>query len=111
MDGTTTMLLLLGLTLGILYKTYAPYARKKKEGKVQSFDVTYLITAVVAFVSAMVTALGMLPQAMSEWTDEWPFGTGYFAVVLFGFLWAIGWNYGTNRILGPPKDKSKKEVI
>jgi hypothetical protein len=88
--------LLIGLVMGILYKTYKPYADKKKAGKIQGFDTTYIWTAVVAFVGALMTALGMFSDAAVAWAQGWPFGSGYAAIVGFGFVWAVGWNYGAN---------------
>lgn len=95
-------ILLLGLAIGILYKTYLPYAQKKQEGKLEKFDPYFIWTAITAFVGALVTALGMFGDAALAWTEGWPFGTGYFAILGFGFLWAVAWNYGANTVTKLP---------
>ena len=94
-------ILLMGLVCGILYKTYAPYARKLKAGTIDKFDTRYLWTAIGAFIGALVSALGLFDAAAISWSQGWPFGTGYFAVFGFGFLWALGWNYGAHNVLPP----------
>lgn len=99
MDSVYATVLLAGLVLGVIYRTYAPYKSKQTAGSVQKFDPHYLWTAVVALVGATTTALTMFDSAAAAWARGWAFGTGYVAIFGFGFLWAIGWNYGANRVL------------
>lgn len=103
--------LLIGLAIGILYKTYAPYAQKKKAGKINEFDRAYLWTAIVAFVGALMTALSMFSDAAVAWAQGWPFGSGYAAIVGFGFVWAVGWNYGANEALKRVPAKEEKQEV
>ena len=109
MDPTMATIMLLGLALGILYRTYAPYAQKQKEGTIEKFNPKYIWTAITAFIGAMMTAMTMFPDAAQAWAEGWPYGTGYFAVFAFGFFWAIGWNYGANRVLASTKLPNKEE--
>jgi len=102
MEPIIATILLLGLTLGILYKTYLPYKDKVVKGKIETFDPKFLWTAISAFIGALVTALGMFEDVALAWTNGWPFGTGYIAVFGFGFLWAVAWNYGANNITKLP---------
>ena len=111
MDSIQATIMLLGLALGILYRTLAPYMSKKQQEKVANFDPKYIWTAIVAFIGALVSGMAMFPDAAAAWADGWPFGTGYFAIFGFGFLWAIGWNHGANRILADsPKKVPPKEA-
>ena len=87
MDAAMNTALLLGLALGILYKTYAPYRTKLAAGTVKSFETTYIWTAIAAFVGSMMTAFLMFPEAATIWAEGWPFGTGYFAIFAFGFFY------------------------
>ena len=107
MEPLMAGILLLGLVLGIIYKTYIPFRSKMKAGKIKEFDTSYIWTAVVALVSATLTALTMFDAAAVSWVNGWPFGTGYAAVAFFGFLWAVGWNYGANRFLDSKAPKGK----
>jgi hypothetical protein len=99
MDSTMSVLMLLGIAVGITYKSYVPYNSKKKEGTVQNFDPQYIWTAIVAFIGAIMSGMTMFPDAAQAWAEGWPFGTGYFAVFAFGFFWAVGWNYGANQMV------------
>lgn len=101
MNPTMATIMLLGLAHGILYKTYAPYAQKQKAGAIEKFDPRYIWTAITAFIGAVMSAMTMFTDAAQAWAEGWPFGTGYFAVLAFGFVWAIGWNYGLNNIAKP----------
>lgn len=51
---------IVGIAVGIMWTTYAPYLKKMKEEKIESFDKKYLVTAVIAFVGALVTAIPLL---------------------------------------------------
>lgn len=101
MDSVYATILLLGLAIGILYKTYVPFQQKMKAGTIDRFNPTYIWTAIVAFVGAVMSALAIFPDAAMAWAEGWPFGTGYAAVFVFGFFWAVGWNYGANSVFKP----------
>lgn len=99
MNPTLAGILLLGLALGVFYKTYASFAKKLDQGTITDFDPKYIGTAITAFIGSVLTAMTMFPEAAAAWAEGWPFGTGYLAVLGSGFLWSMSWNYGTNRIL------------
>ena len=101
MNPEHAVVLLIGLILGILYKTWVPYRSKVKAGKLDRFDPKYLGTALAALVGASVTAFNMFDEVAISWGEGWPFGTGYVAVLIFGFFWAIGFNHTINQFAKP----------
>jgi len=111
MDSIMATLMLLGLAIGILYKTYLPYARKQKAGTIKTFSPRYVWTAVTAFIGSLMTAMTMFTDAAQAWAEGWPYGFGYFAVFAFGFFWAVGWNYGTNQAFKPAKSTKEDRLV
>jgi len=81
---------LLGILLGVLARTLAPYLRKVKQGKVKEFKNGYWLSALAAFILGLITTLLIFPKF--EITQTGPGVEG--AVKLFSTAFGFGfaWN-------------------
>lgn len=62
---------IVGIAIGIMWTTYAPYLKKMKEEKIESFNMKYLVTAVISFGGALVTAIPLLASLDLEGAPIW----------------------------------------
>jgi hypothetical protein len=56
------ILQILGLFLGVFVRTYLPYIRKLKDGKIKKFDKKYLWTAFYSIILSFVSLMFILPD-------------------------------------------------
>jgi hypothetical protein len=84
---------LLGILLGVLARTLAPYLRKVKQGKVKKFWNGYWIQALASLALGTITTLLIFPQ----FNIAKP-GVGLEASVKL-FCLAFGFGFGCNSIV------------
>ena len=90
-DNIGNIVAIVGIAIGILWTTYAPYLKKLKEEKIEGFDKKYLVTAVIAFVGALVTAIPLLAGFDLEGT------TDMFALFVLAIIYGATCTRATNR--------------
>lgn len=82
---------IVGIAVGIMWTTYAPYLKKMKEEKIESFDKKYLVTALIAFVGGLVTAIPLLSNFSLEGE------TDMFALFIMAIIYGATCTRATNR--------------
>jgi hypothetical protein len=87
------LLKLLGILLGVLARTFVPYLRKVKQGKVKKFWKGYWIQALASFTLGTITTLLIFPQ----FNVAKP-GVGLEASIKL-FCLAFGFGFGCNSIV------------
>ena len=87
------VLKLLGILFGVLARTFMPYLRKVKQGKVKKFWNGYWIQALASLILGIVTTMLIFPQ----FNVAKP-GVGVEASVKL-FCLAFGFGFGCNSII------------
>lgn len=90
-EALATVIALVGIAIGIVARTYAPYLKKLAEGKIEKFERKYLYSAVLSFVIALGTAKELIGSF--DLAAETPWYLILILAVLFGAMW----NDGVNR--------------
>ncbi len=91
MNNIANVVAILGIVLGIMWTTYAPYIKKLKEEKIEHFDKKYLVSAVISFGAALVTAIPLLAGFDLEGT------TDMFALFVMAIIYGATCTRATNR--------------
>lgn len=94
---------LLGILFGVLARTFLPYIRKLKQGKVKEFKNGYCMWALTSFVLGTITTLLIFPQ----FNLDRP-GVGVEAWVRL-FCLAFGFGFGCNSIVSEVAKWGEKE--
>lgn len=80
------MIALIGIAIGVVLRTYAPYLKKLAEGKEElKFDKKYLWTAIAAFVIALLSAMDII--ARFDYSAVESLLALFGLAVLYGTLW------------------------
>lgn len=85
---------LIGLFLGVFVRTWLPYIRKRRQGKILKFKKKYLNQGVSSAVIAVVAVLLILPRYNQEFEPVFDFASG---VKVFATAFAFG--FGSNSIV------------
>ena len=88
------VLKLTGLFLGVLLRTWLPYIRKLKQGKIERFNKKYLTQALGAAAVAAIATLLLLPQYGVEFEPVFDFASG---IKVFATAFAFG--FGANTLI------------
>jgi len=56
------LLKLSGILTGVLARTLLPYLRKLKQGKIESFNKGYWVSALASFILGLITTLLIFPK-------------------------------------------------
>ena len=97
---------LLGLFLGVFMRTWVPYMRKIKQGKIEKFDAKFIKFALGSIILSGVSVLLILPQykeAEAEITDLW--------IALKVFATAFAFGYGWNTVINESLKWSEKKSL
>lgn len=79
---------LAGLFTGVLMRTWLPFIRKMRQGKIKSFDKKYLHQALSSAVVAVIVTLLLIPQYDAEFTPVLDIASGikvFATAFTFGF--------------------------
>jgi len=79
---------LVGLFLGVFIRTWLPFVRKVKQGKIEKFEKKYLSQALSSAVLAIVAVLLIIPQYQVELVPVIDFVSGlkvFATTFAFGF--------------------------
>ena len=82
---------LLGLFGGVFSRTWIPYIRKLRQGKIKCFDKKYIRFALSSIILSLISVLLIIPQYKEpdyEVIDLW---TGL-KVFCTAFAFGFGWN-------------------
>jgi len=80
---------ILGLLVGVFLRTFLPYIRKLKEGKIERFDKKFLYQAIGAVILSFISVILIIPQYEFK-LEEGNFIAGIknFSIAFsFGFAW------------------------
>lgn len=83
-----------GLFLGVLARTWLPYIRKMKQGKIEKFEMKFLRQAIGSVVVAAIATLLLLPQYQG---DPGPAIDCVSQIKVFAAAFAYG--FGANTLL------------
>ena len=86
------LLQLSGLFVGVFIRTWLPYTRKLKQGKVKFFDKKYLKTALSSIFLSVISVLIILPQYKEVEIEVIDFWTG---LKVFATAFAFGFSCNT----------------
>lgn len=84
---------LLGILLGVLARTFFPFLRKLKDGKISEFKGGYGVSAAASYILSVITTLLIFP----EFNIAQP-GVGVEASVKL-FCLAFGFGFGFNSLV------------
>ncbi len=87
-----------GLFLGVLLRTWLPFIRKIKQGKIRQFDKKYLRQAAGSAAIAVIATLLLIPQYESEIIVVGDFVSGI-RVFSTAFVFGFGANTLVNELL------------
>jgi hypothetical protein len=93
-EALSFVVLVVGIALGIVFRTYAPYLKRAIESEQPlKFDRKYLWTAIVAFVIALMSAVDLVAMRGDTATEN--------ILLLFALsvLYGATWNSAINRFL------------
>lgn len=92
---------LIGIFLGVCARTYFPYIRKLKEGKITKFDKKYLKIAIGSFVFSFIITLLIFPQfaPQGDLMDK--------EAAFKLFCLAFGFGFGFNSIISEASEWKK----
>lgn len=93
-----------GLFLGVLIRTWLPFFRKMKQGKITSFEYKYLHQAIGSTVIALVAVLLILPRFQAEPPSAF---TTIEAIKYFATAFAFG--FGSNSLVNELLEWKKKQ--
>jgi len=82
---------LLGLFAGVFARTWLPYIRKLKQGKIERFDKKFLKFALGSIILSGISVLLIIPQYKDTETEVIDFWTGV-KVFATAFAFGFGWN-------------------
>jgi len=85
---------LAGLFTGVLLRTWLPFIRKMRQGKIKGFDRKYLRQAAGAAAVAAIVTLLLLPQYKMEVMPVLDFASG---IKVFATAFAFG--FGANTLI------------
>ena len=84
-----------GIFAGVLARTFVPYLRKVKEGKVQGFSGKYAASSIASLILGVIVTILIFPQfSMLEGAGQ----IGLEASIKF-FCTAFGFGFGWNAII------------
>ncbi|MBN2407091.1 MAG: hypothetical protein JXJ19_05290 [Elusimicrobia bacterium] len=86
---------LLGLFLGVFARTWIPYIRKLKQGKIKGFDKKFLKFALGSVILSGISVLLIIPQYKYSETEIIDFWTAL-KVFATAFAFGFGWNTVVN---------------
>ena len=83
---------LVGVLFGVLARTLVPYLRKLNQGKIQTFNKGYWVSAVASFILGLITTLFIFQKFLFLGFLRAPRGLEYptklfFLAFAFGFAW------------------------
>ena len=80
-----------GLFFGVFMRTWVPYARKLKQGKIEKFDWKFLQFAIGSFILSAVTVILLIPEYNLATGDA---DTAYAGIKMFATAFSFGfaWN-------------------
>lgn len=93
-EALSFLVLVAGIALGIVFRTYAPYLKRAIESEEPlKFERKYLWTAIGAFLIALLTAIDVVARMEGSAIDN--------LLLLFGLavLYGTTWNSAINRFL------------
>jgi len=82
---------LIGLFAGVFARTWIPYIRKLKQGKIKGFDKKFLKFAFGSVLLSGISVLLIIPQYKDSEIDVIDFWTGL-KVFATAFAFGFGWN-------------------
>ena len=82
---------LIGLFLGVFTRTWIPYIRKLKQGKIKGFDKKFIKFALGSIVLSGISVLLIIPQYKESEMEVIDFWTGL-KVFATAFAFGFGWN-------------------
>ncbi|MFW6129683.1 MAG: hypothetical protein ACOC56_00775 [Atribacterota bacterium] len=85
---------LIGLFLGVFSRTWVPFIRKIKQGKIERFEKKYLNQAVGSAVLAIIAVVLILPQYNQDPGPAIDFASG-----LKVFATAFAFGFGSNTLV------------
>lgn len=85
---------LIGLFLGVFIRTWLPFIRKMKQGKIKEFEKKYLGQALSSAVLSIIAVLLILPQYNQEFEPVFDFASG---IKVFATAFAFG--FGSNTLV------------
>ena len=85
---------LAGLFTGVLLRTWMPFIRKMRQGKIKGFDKKYLKQAISAVIVAMIVTLLLIPQYKVDFIPVLDFASG-----LRVFATAFAFGFGANTLI------------
>ena len=94
----SVLLELLGLFFGVFSRTWIPYIRKLKQGKVDKFDKKYLQQAFGSALLALISVLLIFPKYNTSSINVVDFFTGL-KVFATAFAFGFGWNAVVNEAI------------
>ncbi|MFW6129680.1 MAG: hypothetical protein ACOC56_00760 [Atribacterota bacterium] len=81
----------IGLFVGVFARTWLPYIRKLKQGKIEGFDKKFLKFAIGSVILSGISVLLIIPQYKDSGTEIIDFWTGL-KVFATAFAFGFGWN-------------------
>lgn len=81
----------IGLFVGVFARTWIPYIRKLKQGKIEGFNKKFLKFAVGSVILSGISVLLIIPQYKDSQTEVIDFWTGL-KVFATAFAFGFGWN-------------------
>lgn len=81
----------IGLFLGVFARTWLPYIRKLRQGKIEGFNKKFLKFALGSLILSVITVLLVIPQYEIKDTEIIDFWTGL-KVFATAFAFGFGWN-------------------
>lgn len=90
-DGMTVATV--GVLLGVVYKTSLPFYDKLIAGKIQSFNIWYLVTALASFVLALFTVPEIVQSFALTIDPLWSTMVTLFNAMIFAAIYNGTMNY------------------
>jgi hypothetical protein len=100
---TAELVAFVGVLLGVLYRTIAPYLKILKENPDMPFDRKFIVTAIITFIESFFVTLLIFNTLPA---DVILTSTGLFATLLLAFSWAYTGNDIINTLIGGTSSKT-----